>query len=736
MKSRSPFLLIAVWLIVLAGPGALNLLGQTELQHTRGRLWEDVASDGFIGSLGAWDYLTPAPLGMFPGFKGYTHPIGNENNAINTFANANFHNFRSGVWIVARNLITPGAPPTYDPKPTPVEVYLSGLQDNAYGTEAVLAPLVMNTNYAEQAGFDPKLPEELITATWNTNSGITVTRRSYVWSFPGYNDFIIYDYIFKNTGNIVSDFTSQVIPASHLPKFRQTLSDVHFVIHSGIAVSTKSQINFHTELTAVQAGAFGWLPGSYHDYYHSYDNGSLVFSTNYNGGKEPLPADPYAVKPNQQWNIKFGPELESPSAFGWLSLYASPTGAIPRADYRPDVLRIDNHKGGLFKGLSLDLERFRIVTGTPKADFYTFCTTPDSQAALGNNGNRMNFYTMSYGPYSLAPDDSVRIIVAEIAGVMDMNDVISGDPNHRFPDSTIAAIRRNADHARNAVRWGIGAKVNGIPLAADVPEPPPSPVADAVNSSVGTANPAIGITWTRVAETSTITDGSGATFYDGAVDLDGYRVYKSTDFQYSSETQPSAFRGEAWTLIADIPRTEFGTYYDAAIGRYKLTDKDVQFGFKYGYYVSAYRNANASKSWTSANGTILNGIPELANGSGNKTPPASAAPGPVSSMDVFVAPNPYVYGDAQRSFGTSGQYTIEFRNLPENCTIRIYTLMGDLVKTLDHKPDARGAVFGSEAWDQKTESGLIVAPGLYVYNVKSNVPGLDRSVTGKLMIIR
>ncbi len=736
MKNNLTYLTITILLLAAAGPLVSSLNAQTELQTTRGRLWEDMENDGWIGSLGAWDYLTPAPLGMFPGFAGFVHPIGNENNAINTFANANFHNFRSGCWVVSRKLLTPGAPPTYTPIQTPVETYLSGLQDNTYGAESVPAPLVMTKNYSGDPGFNPLLPEEMITATWNTNSGITVTRRSYVWSFPGYSDFILYDYVFRNTGNIVCDYTNQVIPDANLPRFVQTLTDVHFVFHSGISVSTKSQINFHAELTAVQAGAFGWLPGAYHDYYHIFDKGALVFSTNYNGGKAPIPNDPYAIKPNSLWLQKFGPELESPSAFGWVVLYASPTGVAPRASYEPDVLRIDCHKGGLFKGQSLDLERFRIATGTPKQDFYDFCTTPDTQAALGNSGYRMNFYTLSYGPYTIAPGDSVRVILAEIAGVMDMNEVNAGDPNGHFPDSTIAAIRRNADNARNAVRWGMGASVNGVPLAADVPEPPPAPQVDAVNASTGTESAAIAVTWTKTAETSSITDGSGNVFYNGASDLDGYRVYKSTDFQYASETQPPSFRGEAWTMIADIPRSDFLKYYDTGLGKYRLVDNTVQFGFKYGYYVSAYRNANPAKSWTSANGTVLNGLPALASGSANKTLPASASPGPVTSMDVFVAPNPYVFGSTSRSFGINNPYEIEFRNLPEKCTIRIYTIMGDIVRKIEHGPDARGNVFGSEPWDQKTDSGLLVAPGLYIYNVKSTVPGLDRSITGKLMIIR
>jgi len=738
LRTISVMVAVAVMLLPLQ---ALRAQALAEKEHRRGRLWEIMRNDGWIGSLGAWDFLVAAPFGMFPGFEGFTHPFGNEDAAVNTYANANMHDFRSGCWIVVKDMMTPGGPPTYEPTPTPFEVYESGLQESflpggAYGIASTLEPLALLQNFSEEAGFEPNLPEEMTDGFWYTNTGIRVHRRSYVWSYPGYNDFIIYDYIFKNTGEYVSTATSKLLEHPDTVLTKQTLSGVYFVFHSGISVSTKSTINFHCDVWGIQAGGFGWKPAAYHDYYHRYDNDELVFSTNLNGGKEPQPrAYEFCVKPPQAWKQKFGNELFSPAAFGWLALYASPLPGQPaRSSPKPDVLRIDSHKGGSFQGNFLDLENFRNPPLLGKDKFYAFATTPDSQAALGNKGNRFNFYTLSYGPYSLAPGDSVRIIIAEIAGVMDYHYVNEGDPHGYFPDSTIAAIRRNAENARNAVQWGRGATVKGIPLAADVPEPPPAPVAKAANISEGTKKAIIGVTWDKVAETAKFTDGSGGVFYDGINDLDGYRIYRSTDFQYSSDTQPPAFRGAAWELIADIPKSSFANYWDADQGFYVYKDTTVTFGFRYGYYVSAYNRT--PRSWTSANGTVVHNLPELASGSVNRTNPASAASGPVNSLDIFVVPNPYVFGDPGRSFGITDPYKIEFRNLPEKATIRIYTLTGDLVKTINHGPDEYGNLYGSTSWDQKSESGLIVAPGLYIYDIRSQIDGVSKSFTGKLMIVR
>ena len=733
VRARIGALVLLVFAAALTDSAAAQ--DQAVAVHQRGRLWESLWNFGLVGDLGAWDYMTPRPMGLFPGFADFTHPIGGETNAINTYANANMHNFRSGVWIGAKNLNIPGTPPDFSPVPKDYEVFSSNFQTNApYGVPSTLPNLPLQRNYLESPDFNPLLPEEWTEATWDTNLGITVTRRSYVWGFPGYRDFIIYDYTFENTGRIVSTLVGEVVP--NVEEFQQTLRDVFFAFHSGVSVSTKSQINFHSDLVAVQAGAFGWQPGSFHDYYALSDDGTLAFSYNYNGGAEPTPWDPYPLKDGQAWRQKFGPELQSPAAFGWLALYADALGGGPRPSPAPDVLRIDSHKGGTFQGSDLNFENFNVNTRRENG-IYDFMTTPDLQPGLGNDGNRFNFYTFSYGPYTLAPGASVRIVLAEIAGVMDYAAVNAGDPEGMFPDSTIAAIERNAELARRAVAWGLGATVDGMPLAADVPEPPPAPDTDAVNASQGTEDAVIAVTWDDVAETATITDAGGGVFYDGSRDLSGYRVYRSQDFQFVSDTEPPAFRGAEWTLLADIPIAEAGQYFDPELGRYSYSDDTVEFGRRYGYYVAAY--SSNPGTWTSANGTVVSDLPELVSGDYNRSEPASAVAGPVQNADFYVIPNPYVFGDPARSFGstgTEGELTIEFRNLPERATIRIYTISGDLVRTLRHGPDSRGNLSGTIAWDQESDSGLVVAPGLYIYHVNSETEGFDAQLTGKLMIIR
>jgi len=82
-------------------------------------------------------------------------------------------------------------------------------------------------------------------------------------------------------------------------------------------------------------------------------------------------------------------------------------------------------------------------------------------------------------------------------------------------------------------------------------------------------------------------------------------------------------------------------------------------------------------------------------------------------------PNPYMasslyeieYGELRRE----PLRQIQFINLPPECTIYIFTVDGDLVKTLHHN-----AINGTEPWDLRSEGGREIAPGVYLYIVKTS----------------
>lgn len=86
---------------------------------------------------------------------------------------------------------------------------------------------------------------------------------------------------------------------------------------------------------------------------------------------------------------------------------------------------------------------------------------------------------------------------------------------------------------------------------------------------------------------------------------------------------------------------------------------------------------------------------------------------------VFTYPNPCRVGD--------GQNFIMFANLTQAATVKIMTLSGQLIRTLEEK-DGNGGV----SWDLRNEQGEMVATGIYIFYVT----GQSDSKKGKLAIVK
>jgi len=85
---------------------------------------------------------------------------------------------------------------------------------------------------------------------------------------------------------------------------------------------------------------------------------------------------------------------------------------------------------------------------------------------------------------------------------------------------------------------------------------------------------------------------------------------------------------------------------------------------------------------------------------------------------IRVVPNPYVVSSHwEPEFGELRREPlrqIQFVNLPPECTIYIFTIDADLIKTIEHN-----AANGTESWDLRTEGGRELAAGMYIYVVKT-----------------
>ena len=170
--------------------------------HSRGMLHETEFSTGEIGR--GYDNGVG---GILAGFPSMEWPP-NSSEIIDRTRYAGQHNsFGGGLWIAAtrpdtagnylpdgRQYMYCGAVSDASGNPTPVEgIYSVPHSIERIENYPVLADGTLNLSY------DPNEAEEKIVARWTTPVGITVTRTSRAWSFPGYDSFIIYEYELENT---------------------------------------------------------------------------------------------------------------------------------------------------------------------------------------------------------------------------------------------------------------------------------------------------------------------------------------------------------------------------------------------------------------------------------------------------------------------------------------------------------------------------------------------------------
>jgi len=100
---------------------------------------------------------------------------------------------------------------------------------------------------------------------------------------------------------------------------------------------------------------------------------------------------------------------------------------------------------------------------------------------------------------------------------------------------------------------------------------------------------------------------------------------------------------------------------------------------------------------------------------------------PVANLDnIKVVPNPY--HDLSVNYNWPGEPNkLLFINIPPVCTIKIYTMSGDLVKTIHHTDGT-----SEEAWNQVTEYNQLIYTGVYLYAIESDIG----NKTGKFVVVR
>ncbi len=281
-------------------------------------------------------------------------------------------------------------------------------------------------------------------------------------------------------------------------------------------------------------------------------------------------------------------------------------------------------------------------------------------------------YLQKFGPFQIPASDSIRVMVA-------------------------FGIGQGLEGMRANLEWAdLLAKHDWIG--------PSSPAAPQYTITPGDGE--VTIEWNTAAESSV----DPLTLEQ---DFEGYRVWKKAK--------------TGWSLVMECDLVNNIGFNTGLVHSY--VDYDVHNYFQYTYAVTAFDK-----------GDLANGIESLESGIGAGQ---TVEPGTYSmtanevNTGIHVVPNPFVAQSA-RDFGFTptqdnpATERIVFINLPENSTISIFTLTGDLVTTLRNETDGIG-VRRTASWDLITDNMQTIVSGLYLYVVEA--PGMDDFI-GKFAVVR
>lgn len=102
--------------------------------------------------------------------------------------------------------------------------------------------------------------------------------------------------------------------------------------------------------------------------------------------------------------------------------------------------------------------------------------------------------------------------------------------------------------------------------------------------------------------------------------------------------------------------------------------------------------------------------------------------------NIAVVPNPYVVTaswEPQHLYDSGrGIRKIDFIHLPPECTIRIYSLSGKYINTIEHSSEIWD---GAESWNLLSRDGLEIAYGVYIYHIEA--PGIGNHIS-KFAVIK
>lgn len=307
-----------------------------------------------------------------------------------------------------------------------------------------------------------------------------------------------------------------------------------------------------------------------------------------------------------------------------------------------------------------------------------------------------------YGPYTLEPGDHINIVVAEAAaGLSDSAKLgigkaykATGSPPDEealieWPEGSGVKMTKNewVLTSRDSLFQAFERAIANYESGYNIPQPPLPPKTFAVSSGAD----AITLEWEMYGTGPTVT----------AFEI--WRVKK---------------RYHDATGYVRIPTL------DADARSYR--DEDVVRGIHYYYYIQAVGEVNNDPTGLTPTGVALK--------SGRYYTqtylPATLKRLPGETLkEVRIVPNPFQIGSDQDVRWPDKQDKLGFLEIPGECTISIYSQLGELIETIEHTDGS-----GDEFWDHTTSSRQVIASGLYIAVIKDHETG--KTVIKKFVVIR
>ncbi len=353
------------------------------------------------------------------------------------------------------------------------------------------------------------------------------------------------------------------------------------------------------------------------------------------------------------------------------------------------------------------------------------------------------------GPFkSIAPGDSINVVFAIVCAKKYGNDPMNLDTKEQklnLYNNAEWALRAyyGEDRNRNGkLDPGEDLDGNGKITRYILPAPPLSPKVKVVPE-----NQQVSIYWDKRAETSVDP-------ISGKKDFEGYRIYRTEagfDLNLAQDARSSL------VMLAQFDSAGNSIGFNTGFSKVELKDpvtfkgdstkyyyrfdvKNLLNGWQYLFTVTAFDKGDPGNNLASLESSPLTSL--------NRVLPGTL-PNNNDKNQVGVYPNPY-YGNAYWDGSTERLRKIYFYNLPSECEITIYTLSGDIVKTIEHHQNSNGSNIkwfqtyasdnkqvmtgGEDAWDLITNNDQAIATGLYLFTVKDIRTG--DIMRGKFLIIK